>query len=383
MVTIEKDGVKFTVRGDILIKMESDMELPVDVYIPSRFADGTEIKALNPGFCEGLYKKIVIDDNIKRIERRAFESVIAETIVWPIGCDVIDEKVFEGSSVEVLLNIDHVKTIRRYAFSKSSIKNFHWPSACTEIPEYCFSISKLEHISGIENVEIIGVNAFEYCDIKELVWPSKCHTIPYSCFYSSQLERISNIQDVTSIEKFAFAGTMLKSIVIPAGVERIVDATFAWTGPISIVCHDGITSIGDNAFMGSKIEKFDWPVNCPVIPSSCFHNCMQLSSFSICGNVTTIGRSAFSNAGLNGFNWPTTCDEIPAGCFAGSSLKDISIPSNVTKISDRAFADCCSLKCVDLSSLLCCACGEDVFTHSYNAKILMPYYVEIENFEEV
>ena len=94
-------------------------------------------------------------------------------------------------------------------------------------------------------------------------------------------------------------------------------------------------------------------------------------------------RSAFSCTGLNSFNWPTTCDEVPAGCFAGSSLKDISIPSNVTKIGDRAFADCRSLERVDLSSLLCCDCGEDVFKHSYNAKILMPYYVGILNFEEV
>lgn len=375
MGSIEKGNIEFVVESGVLVKMIPMVNETIDAYIPKKLSDDVEIYAIGKHFCKGRYGKITIDNDITKIGQEAFYYCFAEEIVWSNGCNIIPERCFKDSIIGRISNIDNVEIIEQRAFDTSSIKELDWPSSCDVIPRYCFNNSMLEHISGINNVKSIYDSAFAYCDIEEIIWPSGCKKIPDSCFYRSKLKRILNIQDVTEIGPYAFALSKIESFIVPDGVKKISMGDFAWNYSLkSVICHDRVSLIEGSVFMGTGLKKFDWPLDCSVIPASCFRECSSFTDLFIRGGIISVEEYAFSYSGILYFDWPKTCNRIPSGCFRGSQLRDIVIPSNVEDICKYAFANCEKLSCVNLMSLLACDCDPRAFEASDGAKLLHPYY---------
>lgn len=141
----------------------------------------------------------------------------------------------------------------------------------------------------------------------------------------------------------------------------------------SIVINDNITSIGNHAFsMCEFVESVEIPNSVKSIGNSAFFGCENLKSIKIPDNVKNIGTSAFgfcknleevilsnkleyisegtfySCENLKSLIIPKSVTWIGPYALSCTSLTEIEIPDNVSKIYERAFSGCYELKSVTL-----------------------------------
>lgn len=186
------NGILYQVNDGSLVLMKRKGDFNRDAVIagvaeiPSVLPDGTQIKKISYQFIKGVFKKIVISDDIQRIDPCAFSWSAVEEVVWPKGCRVI--------------------------------------------PEKCFTASHVKKVSNIESVMHIGKSAFSNCEIIEVDWPENCNVIPEGCFEGSCINKVNNVERVAKIEKWAFArAKMLEMLDLSAALMIDIQA-YAFSG---------------------------------------------------------------------------------------------------------------------------------------------------------
>lgn len=84
---------------------------------------------------------------------------------------------------------------------------------------------------------------------------------------------------------------------------------------------------------------------CYTIEKRAFSGCQNITSVTLPGTVRTINESAFNGCKeLKEIQLPETLNSIYPYAFAGSGIRQIEIPPNVTYIGSHAFAACPSLE---------------------------------------
>ena len=167
----------------------------------------------------------------------------------------------------------------------------------------------------------------------------------------------------------------LVTVKLPNGLKTIGTDAFSYKkNLVTVEVPNTVTSIGSYAFNGcSKLENCDISkCNLTAIPSSCFHGCSTLKSFTIPSTVTTIGDYAFDGcshftstlpAGLKSIDYRaftgaamTGIDVvIPEGCEVGSyifeynNISSIEFPTTYYKFTD-CIGNCSNLQTVTLKS---------------------------------
>lgn len=141
------------------------------------------------------------------------------------------------------------------------------------------------------------------------------------------LPEIIDGKNVTEIGSWAFANcTTIHSVTIPATVKTIGRSAFQnCTGLSYAYLAEGsnLTEIGDSAFASSGICTMEFPAKLKKISARCFQDTYIVSfSFSEGAQLEAIGDSAFEDC---------------------KSLYNYKIPSTVTSIGARAFANCTQL----------------------------------------
>ena len=149
----------------------------------------------------------------------------------------------------------------------------------------------------------------------------------------------------------------------------ITDVSTSISGAVTIPSTLGgatVTSIGEHAFRGcSKITSITIPSSVTTIGSGAFYNCTGLTSVTFSGAVASIGTSAFygcnnitsvatpSVAAWSGISFENLYSNPM--CYGanikvnGSTLTTLSIPSNITTVSDYAFYGWSTLSSVTIS----------------------------------
>ena len=135
-------------------------------------------------------------------------------------------------------------------------------------------------------------------------------------------EKINGVK-VKSIGSFVFARREITKLVLPEGLEEI----------------------GIGAFEENLIEKVEIPTTVKTIKTLAFNN-NKISKLKMGDNVTNIGNAAFNNNQLKdseAFIYMRTEDGINEEIvisYAGKERKKVKIPSNVTMLYLKSFADC-------------------------------------------
>ena len=156
---------------------------------------------------------------------------------------------------------------------------------------------------------------------------------------------------VQSISAGAFAyNPIIQKVVFPETIETIENGIFQNCSSLNYISlNNGLTNIANNTFEGcASLEGILLPETLETIASNAFRDCSGLTKIRIPDSVTGIeGRAFYNCKNLSKIelspNWKTTnvsgsySYESPfVGC---SSLKEISLPSGMTKIPNYAFAD--------------------------------------------
>lgn len=127
---------------------------------------------------------------------------------------------------------------------------------------------------------------------------------------------------------------------------------------------------------GAFSGTYTIPSTVTFIADEAFAGCASLTSVSIPGNVTVIGSRAFEGcSGLTSVSIPNSVDRIESYTFAGcSSLSSISIPASVTQIGWEAFLECSSLAgfTVDSANPFYASSGGVLFDKSLRTLIYAP-----------
>ena len=191
------------------------------------------------------------------------------------------------------------------------------PSTVQTIGDYAFSGVNLNKVTLSEGVVTIGQEAFWRTSVSEVLIPSSVTSIGDSAFSSndnlSKVEFAPNSK-LSSISFMSFAKCPnLASIEIPSSLKTISSFAFEKSGLTSIKLNEGLEDIGNNAFDGTKITKLDLPT---TLKNISFYDSTQIKEVSFANGTTT---------------FPSLISSI--------SLETVSLPSTITKIDARQFAD--------------------------------------------
>lgn len=180
-------------------------------------------------------------------------------------------------------------------------------------------------------------------------------------------------ESLTTIEDYAFYSSNIAVIEIPENVTSIGNHAFQNCSSLEYVkLSDNVTTIGDYAFEGNRsMSTLNIPKKLKKIGKNAFSQGLsigdtyrnhgygkeQMESTRIdLSNVEEIGEGAFASCYfIKSIRWSNTIKQIPSYCFTGCGnggnglLESVEIPEGVTSIAIGAF-DWCNLKELNLPS---------------------------------
>jgi len=227
----------------------------------------------------------------------------------------------------------------------------------TSIGDFAFSCTACKSVTIPDSVESLGEYSFSSTpNLNEVVIPKGVTTIGKSAFYNSSLTKIQLSDSVTSIGDKCFFESKLGSVTIPSSVESIGDFAFSETNIKSVTIPASVTIFGNSVF--AECELLTTAVfehsELSTIPYGTFSCCHHLKDVTIPSSVTRICGNSFEFCtSLTGFEFPDKLTYIDGYAFRGcTGFKSIVIPDSVKEISHSAFLGCKGLTGVVFPSSL-------------------------------
>ena len=176
--------------------------------------------------------------------------------------------------------------------------------------------------------------------------PVNVKTIGKMCFASTDVEEVILPEGIKCIESKAFADCFnLKKINFPEGLETIKDRAFMNCGSlVEVILPTTLTKIGDYAFHNAGIKQLTLPDPKNVLSTGIsVFSAIKVKSINVPKNLR-LNKAMFSNCQqLRTVNFEADWVTIPERCFYYcTSLEKIDI-SKALFIKDAAFLECYSL----------------------------------------
>ena len=269
-----------------------------------------------------------------------FETGVVEKFVVVNG--VLTE--YNGTDAEVVLP-DNVTSIAANVFrNHPEITKITLPAGLTTIPDYSFYEStSLTHVV---------FNSTNFADRSQA---GRQPTEAQQLFPNMTTLEIG--ADVTRIPRGMFAFTALTSIVIPATVTTIDQYAFYNCESLtSVTLNEGLTTLGNGAFQNCAIGgTLTIPSTLTSFGANAFAANMQ-NQISLVYNVPDLQINTmshqtglFATANVASVQFGANVVAIPAMMFNGNTtLTAIVLPDTITKIGERAFANCTNLESINI-----------------------------------
>ena len=137
------------------------------------------------------------------------------------------------------------------------------------------------------------------------------YIIPATVSYNGQT------YTVTEIGREAFNNSKARSVTLPSTLKYIAAWAFTRTDLQSIVLPPSVKAIGNMAFWFSK----------------------QLSSITFNEGLEVIGTTAFQSTAIESIILPKSLKKVENSAFCGTlnSVRELSVPENLTDIGEKAF----------------------------------------------
>ena len=269
-----------------------------------------------------------------------FEEGVVEEFVVVNG--VLTE--YNGTDAEVVIP-DNVTSVAANVFrNHPEITKITLPAGLTSIPDGSFTEStSLTHVV---------FNSTNFADRSQA---GRLPTEAQQLFpYMTTLEIGAN---VTRIPRGMFAFTALTSVVVPATVTTIDQYAFYNCESLtSVTLNEGLTTLGIGAFQNCAIGgTLTIPSTLTSFGANAFAANMQ-NQISLVYNVPDLQINTmshqtglFATANVASVQFGANVVAIPAMMFNGNTtLTAIVLPDTITKIGERAFANCTNLESINI-----------------------------------
>lgn len=338
------------------------------VYI--KIPDGiTELPSQIFADCTSL-DSVSLPSGLKKVGSYSFSGCSAlRAICLPEAVTTIESNAFyKCKSLKNFIFPTNVTTIGSSAISGcEALEEVVLPQNITSLPLSLFADCKaLKSVTVPDGVKTLSTSLFSGCvSLQTLILPEGITELPGNLLYNcSSLTDIKIPSTVTTIGSSVFSGCVsLGDIVLPESVSTIGYAAFSkCTSLISVILPDSVKQISSSLFRGcSNLCTVTVADDLTMIGADAFANCSSLDNFIIPATVTSIGANAFQNTiSLKSVVIPEGVTELYS-VFSGSGLKEVKLPSTMKKISS-SFANCDSLVslsvnegCTEISSV-CMGC---------------------------
>lgn len=324
--------------------------------------NGEEFEILNVLLFKyhGHDEHVVVPDTVEKISCDAFEnsSTTLKSVVLNEGVKELDDWAFNNCvSLSKIVLPSSLTSIGRGAFdSCASLTSITIPDSVTYIGDYAFSdCNLLTDVRLSNSITELNKTVFRNCkSLKTITIPSTVKVIKEGAFsYCESLESITIPSTVEIIEKEAFVGCDSLTTIYcevekrPKGWNKDWNKKKFWAKDKHIVSWAGkieekkvvAQTIGDNSeFTVNRgiLKKYAGVAEHVVLPDS----------------VTKIGERAFDGCKtIKSIDIPNTIVRIDGAAFRDcTSLQSIKLPDSIEKIEWQTFQGCTSLKSVYIPS---------------------------------
>ena len=294
--------------------------LPYDAEILSRPTFTIQYGELKHVALNGA-TEVVIPSSVTRIEDDAFDNCLElKSVLIPVSVTSLYSGTFRNCNN--LTNITMLATMTRVDDG---------------IFQGCNQLSSVTIGGGVKEV---GNEAFRYCD------------------------RLSEVFLCGSVKEIGFEAFAccreLRDVTISDGVARIGECAFGGCYRLAnVVIPDSVTSIGERAFDGcNELTKLTIGRGLGQFGENALSGCHNLANVVLPDSVTSIGVGAFADCCE--LKVETYCPvDVPARMVEWTirdgeiledvklnDARDVTIPSFVVRIRDRAFPNCSTLKSI-------------------------------------
>ena len=216
-----------------------------------------------------------------------------------------------------------------------------------ELPISMVTLANLQRSDDLETLVIVDDGSTELPDkdalnkkkkLKKVVFPDSLTSIPKAfCMSASALEDVKLPANLKIISNASFSEcTNLKTIDLPDTVTEIGAFAFESTGLTSITIPASVETVYDTAFIdNTSLTDATFPAGKGIS----FEGCTSLVNVKINNNPTKIDDFMFRKcSSLASIELPDTVTEIGKYAFADcTSLKDFTIPDGIKSIGEAAF----------------------------------------------
>jgi hypothetical protein len=146
----------------------------------------------------------------------------------------------------------------------------------------------------------------------------------------------------------------LKEVRLPNSIEKIGNGNFRYCQNLKFNEYNGGLYLGNEnnpyvalvKVINDEIQSFEINENTKIIINDTFKNCYNLKNITIPSNIVQIGERAFFNCkSLESIIIPESVKLINESAFAlCSSLTNLTLSDSFVDICDSAFSSCTSLK---------------------------------------
>lgn len=144
---------------------------------------------------------------------------------------------------------------------------------------------------------------------------------------------------VVGINRYAFHNCkLITSVTIPDGIAISENAFSGCTSLKSVTLPSDLKLLSGSDFCGCKnLSSINLPQGLNAIGAYSFYGCESLTGLDIPETVDSIGDGCFENTGIKNIGLPSRLTKLSLSLFANSPLESISVPSCVVEIGDSAF----------------------------------------------
>lgn len=311
--------------------------------------------------CSDL-ETVVIGNKVLSIGKLAFENCGNLTAInIPSDLSRIEASAFSGCAGLTELHISDIEAWCNIEFGNSSSNPFSYAKKLYVNGELVTDLIIPDGITNIASRAFINGKS-----IKAVTIPASVETIGAYAF--NGCVNLESIQwNATSVDDFAYNDAVFSQIGTNNNGTRVIFG-------------EGATKIPAYAFDGCTLQSIDISDSVTGIGEAAFRNCTKLTTITIPKNITTIDAEAFNGCtGVTKVNWNAIktnnfmwydlvfgdigeatsgtivefgndVQVIPSNCFSETSITDIIIADNTTKIGSSSFESCYNLESVTIGA---------------------------------
>ena len=306
-----------------------------------------------------IAKDLIIPEGVEVIEAEAFRNcTVNGTINLPSTLREIGDRAFSRlkTNMDELVIGDNITEIGIAGFYCSTFKSIKIGKSIKEITVSCFkSMTKLEKVSIPGSVKTISAEAFYYCErLNEIRLPEGLESVSLRAF--CECINLSVIEIPSTVN---YIGT---------GVFKIEPERIRKSAECDIIIRSKMIILGYEAFANRVIRnlKIDGAVK---FHPSCFEGVRITGKVILPRKLIDDSKEIFEKAQIDGtIVIPSSWGKVPEGMFWGAQVEKVIIENGITEICELAFEKA-SIKCLCVPDTLS-KIGERAFADCNIEKIV-------------